>query len=97
MDVYKNNDFWGKFKNIEEYDPSIKDSYTITYDLKNISLADTVKSIQRNSTLNLTLLALEGYELPDSVEVNVKDIRMTRPSTLSVPSVLTDLKIVAEA
>lgn len=32
LDVYKNNDFWGKFKNIEEYDPSIKDSYTITYD-----------------------------------------------------------------
>lgn len=59
LDVYKNNDFWGKFKNIEEYDPSIKDSYTITYDLKNISLADIV-SIQRNSTLNLTLLALSG-------------------------------------
>ena len=98
LDVYKNNDFWGKFKNIEEYDPSIKDSYTITYDLKNISLADTVKSIQRNSTLNLTLLALEGYELPDSVEVNVKGYTYDKAKgTLSVPSVLTDLKIVAEA
>lgn len=97
-DVYKNNDFWGKFKNIEEYDPSVTESYTITYDLKNISLVDTIKSIRKDSTLNLTLLAHEGYKLPDSVVINVKEYTYDKTKgSLSIPSVLTNLNIVAEA
>lgn len=97
MAIYKKNDFWGKFKNIEEYDPSTTESYSVTYELKNISLADTIKTVRKDSTLQLTLLANEGYKLPDSVGVNVKEYAYDKVTgSLSIPSVLMDLKIVAE-
>lgn len=60
-------------------------------------MADTIKTVRKDSTLQLTLLACEGYKLPDRVGVNAKEYAYDKTTgSLSIPSVLMDLKIVAE-
>ncbi len=75
------------------------DVYTITYSLTGVTTSSMVTSISSGSTLSMIFTADDGYELPETITVNVNGNEMTDgytydEGTLIIDEVYGDIEII---
>ena len=101
VDTYRADTKWNEFATILEEGSEV--TYSLIYDLANITVTPQIESVKRDSTLTLTLKADSGYFLPDTISVMTESgaaVTYTyekESGVLTVPSVQSALKISAAA
>lgn|GEM_PF-197813 len=89
---------WKEFKNIVEEGKEV--TYSVTYDLADLTAYPQPATVKRDTTLAVLLIANEGYTLPDSILVNGKNTPAfydKASGKVSIPNVRSDLLIKASA